>query len=61
MPWLLRQAIDRALGEMSETSLEALGMWMIGVIVLLYYANPASSCWMSQRPISMAKPCIRWG
>ena len=35
IPWLLRQAIDTALGEMSGTSLEALGLWMIGVIVLL--------------------------
>jgi hypothetical protein len=25
------------------------------------YANPASSCRMSRRPISMVKPCIRLG
>src|SRR5437867_6387697 len=41
IPWLLRQAIDTALGEMSGTSLEALGLWMIGVIVLLYIAHMA--------------------
>ena len=41
IPWLLRQAIDTALGEMSGTSLEALGLWMIGVIVLLYIAHTA--------------------
>src|SRR5262252_6431854 len=36
LPWLLRQAIDTALGEISGMSLEALGLWMIGVIVILY-------------------------
>jgi len=33
IPWLLRQAIDTALGAMSGTNLEALGLWMIGVMV----------------------------
>ena len=39
IPWLLRQAIDTALGEISEISLEVLGLWMIGVIVLLYIVH----------------------
>jgi len=40
-PWLLRQAIDTALGEMSGTSLEVLGLWMLGVSVFLYIAHTA--------------------
>jgi ATP-binding cassette subfamily B protein len=39
IPWLLRQAIDTALGEISKMSLEVLGLWMIGVIVLLYIVH----------------------
>jgi ABC-type multidrug transport system fused ATPase/permease subunit len=39
IPWLLRQAIDTALGEISGTSLEVLGLWMLGVIVLLYIVH----------------------
>src|SRR5215510_842006 len=41
IPWLLRLAIDTALGEISEISLNVLGLWMLGVIVFLYVAHTA--------------------
>src|SRR5262249_48878836 len=41
IPWLLRQAIDTALGKMRGKGLEALGLWMLGMIVLLYIAHTA--------------------
>jgi ATP-binding cassette, subfamily B, bacterial MsbA len=41
IPWLLRQAIDTALGEINEISLNVLGLWMLGVIVFLYVAHTA--------------------
>jgi len=41
IPWLLRQAIDTALGEINDISLNALGLWMLGVIVFLYVAHTA--------------------
>src|SRR5215475_256804 len=41
IPWLLRQAIDTALGEINDISLNVLGLWMLGVIVFLYVAHTA--------------------
>ena len=41
IPWLLREAIDTALGEIHDTSLNVLGLWMVGVIVVLYLAHVA--------------------
>src|SRR5262249_57286241 len=41
IPWLLRQAIDTALGEINDINLNVLGLWMLGVIVFLYVAHTA--------------------
>jgi len=41
IPWLLREAIDTALGEIHATSLDILGRWMLGVIGVLYLAHVA--------------------
>lgn len=41
IPWLLRGAIDTALGETSGVSLDTLGFAMLGVIALLYVAHAA--------------------
>jgi ABC-type multidrug transport system fused ATPase/permease subunit len=41
IPWLLRLAIDTALGEIDDLSLNVLGLWMLGVIVFLYMAHTA--------------------
>src|SRR5262245_27458508 len=41
IPWLLREAIDTALGEIHDTSLDVLGLWMLGVIIILYLAHVA--------------------
>jgi len=41
IPWLLRVAIDTALGELHDISLNVLGLWMLGVIVVLYLAHVA--------------------
>ncbi len=38
LPWLVRQAVDTALGEV-HGSLDTLGLWMLGVIVVLYAAH----------------------
>jgi ABC-type multidrug transport system fused ATPase/permease subunit len=62
MPWLPRQAIDTVLGEMSGTSLEALGLWMIGVIVLLYIAHMAllrvKPVWSTRLHMTCGDACI---
>ncbi len=39
IPWLLQQAIDTALGEASAAALDTLGLWMLGVVTLLYIAQ----------------------
>jgi subfamily B ATP-binding cassette protein MsbA len=41
IPWLLREAIDTALEEMHDVRLDVIGLWMIGVIVVLYCAHAA--------------------
>ena len=39
IPWLLQQAIDTALGEARGARLDTLGLWMLGVVALLYGAH----------------------
>ncbi len=39
IPWLLQEAIDTALGEASGNRLDILGLWMLGVIAILYVAH----------------------
>jgi len=39
IPWLLQQAIDTALGEVSGVALDTLALWMLGIVALLYAAH----------------------
>jgi subfamily B ATP-binding cassette protein MsbA len=39
IPWLLQQAVDTALGEASGVSLDVLGLWMMGVVAILYVVH----------------------
>jgi subfamily B ATP-binding cassette protein MsbA len=38
-PWLLKQAIDTALGDADDFSLTAIAAWMLGVVIVLYVAH----------------------
>lgn len=38
-PWLLKQAIDTALGEVDDHSLTAIATWMLGIALVLYVAH----------------------